>query len=221
MNGIQTSIESPSRESLLGGVERIIAVASGKGGVGKSTVAVNLAVSLAMRGTQVGLLDADIYGPSLPLMMGVSRRPSSDPQTHLLQPLVRHGLKCMSMGLLSDENTPVIWRGPMVHKMVTALMQQVDWGELDFRLPGHRYECDRCDVSLTNAAVRLLLDNQQLLMAVRATNGYDHPPADRKLLNERQGHVIGSGGHKDRIKWCVFRPASVSIPDLNRDVFVT
>jgi ATP-binding protein involved in chromosome partitioning len=116
----------------LPGVRNTVAVASGKGGVGKSTVAVNLAVCLAERGADVGLMDCDIYGPSLPVMLGVTERPVADPQTQMLGPLRKEGLRLMSMGFLSDEQTPVIWRGPMVHKVVTALMQQVDWGRLDY-----------------------------------------------------------------------------------------
>ena len=117
---------------LLSGVKTIIAVASGKGGVGKSTVAVNLAMVLAETGASVGLLDADIYGPSLPLMMGICERPTADPRTGLLTPLEKHGLRLMSMGFISDEKTAVIWRGPMVHKMITTFMGQVDWGTLDY-----------------------------------------------------------------------------------------
>jgi ATP-binding protein involved in chromosome partitioning len=113
-------------------IRHTVAVASGKGGVGKSTVAVNLAVCLADRGATVGLLDCDIYGPSLPLMLGVNERPAGDEGTQTLTPLVKYGVKLMSMGFISGEQTPVIWRGPMVHKMVTALMHQVDWGELDY-----------------------------------------------------------------------------------------
>ncbi len=117
---------------VLSGVKTIIAVASGKGGVGKSTVAVNLAMVLAETGASVGLLDTDIYGPSLPLMMGICERPTGDPRTGLLMPLEKHGLKLMSMGFVSDEKTAVIWRGPMVHKMITTFMGQVDWGTLDY-----------------------------------------------------------------------------------------
>ena len=123
---------SPQQPKLLAGVKNIIAVASGKGGVGKSTVAVNLAMVLAETGASVGLLDTDIYGPSLPLMMGICERPTGDPQTGLLMPLEKHGLKLMSMGFVSDEKTAVIWRGPMVHKMITTFMAQVDWGTLDY-----------------------------------------------------------------------------------------
>ena len=124
------SMNQPAK--ILSGVKTIIAVASGKGGVGKSTVAVNLAMVLAETGASVGLLDTDIYGPSLPLMMGICERPTGDPRTGLLMPLEKHGLKLMSMGFVSDEKTAVIWRGPMVHKMITTFMAQVDWGTLDY-----------------------------------------------------------------------------------------
>jgi len=126
------SFSSTPPLKLLSGVKNIIAVASGKGGVGKSTVAVNLALVLAQTGASVGLLDTDIYGPSLPLMMGICERPTGDPRTGLLTPLEKHGLRLMSMGFISDENTAVIWRGPMVHKMITTFMAQVDWGTLDY-----------------------------------------------------------------------------------------
>ena len=130
--GPSASFGTPPPPKLLSGVKNIIAVASGKGGVGKSTVAVNLAMVLAETGASVGLLDTDIYGPSLPLMMGLCERPTGDPRTGLLTPLEKHGLKLMSMGFISDEKTAVIWRGPMVHKMITTFMGQVDWGTLDY-----------------------------------------------------------------------------------------
>ncbi len=118
-------------EGLLPRVRRTIAVASGKGGVGKSTVAVNLAVALARRGTRVGLLDADIYGPSIPLMMGVDERPQLDPEGRRILPFERYGVRFMSLGFLVDRDTAVIWRGPMVMKAIEQLLRDVDWGELD------------------------------------------------------------------------------------------
>jgi ATP-binding protein involved in chromosome partitioning len=114
---------------LLPEVKAIVAVASGKGGVGKSTVAVNLAVALARRGVATGLLDADIYGPSLPRMLGVSRRP--EVQAERMIPPEAWGLKCMSIGFLVEEETPMIWRGPMVMGALEQMMGQVDWGPLD------------------------------------------------------------------------------------------
>jgi ATP-binding protein involved in chromosome partitioning len=113
------------------GVQNIIAVASGKGGVGKSTVATNLAVGLAKKGRKVGLLDSDIYGPSVHMMFGaMDLRPTSyDGKT--LEPFLKHGVKFMSIGLLLGEGTPVIWRGPMVMKMIDQFLNDVNWGELD------------------------------------------------------------------------------------------
>ena len=115
---------------LVPGVKSIVAVASGKGGVGKSTTAVNLALGLAAQGRRVGMLDADIYGPSQPRMMGISGRPGSrDGKT--LQPMVNYGVKCMSMGFLVAEDTPMIWRGPMVMSALEQMLRDVEWGELD------------------------------------------------------------------------------------------
>ncbi len=114
---------------LLPDVKTIVAVASGKGGVGKSTVAVNLAVSLARQGLSVGLLDADIYGPSLPRMLGVARKP--EVQGDRMQPIAAWGLRCMSVGFLVEEETPMIWRGPMVMGALEQMMGQVNWGPLD------------------------------------------------------------------------------------------
>ncbi|MGV8985050.1 MAG: P-loop NTPase [Cypionkella sp.] len=112
------------------GIDRIIAIASGKGGVGKSTVASNLAVALARQGRRVGLLDADIYGPSQPRMMGVSKRPAS-PDGKIIEPLVAHGVTMMSIGLMLREDEAVIWRGPMLMGALQQLITQVAWGKLD------------------------------------------------------------------------------------------
>jgi len=113
------------------GVKNTIAVASGKGGVGKSTVAVNLALSLAKTGAKVGLLDTDVYGPSIPLMMGVHETPQATPEEKLV-PIESHGLKLMSVGFMLDEETPLIWRGPLVMQLVKQFLQNVLWGELDY-----------------------------------------------------------------------------------------
>ena len=115
------------------GVKNIVAVASGKGGVGKSTTAINLALGLAAMGLRVGMLDADIYGPSQPRMMGVSGRPDS-PDGDKLEPMIGHGIKVMSMGFLVAEDTPMIWRGPMVMSALQQMLRDVNWGELDIMI---------------------------------------------------------------------------------------
>ncbi len=115
------------------GLHRVVAVASGKGGVGKSTCAVNLACALRHLGATVGLLDCDIYGPSIPLMMGLNERPGLTADEKLIPP-VAHGVKLMSMGFLIGDDQPVIWRGPMIQKTIQQFIHQVDWGTLDFLL---------------------------------------------------------------------------------------
>ena len=117
-------------KAMVPGVRAIIAVASGKGGVGKSTVAANLALGLRANGLRVGLLDADIYGPSMPRMLGISGRPSSR-DGKILEPMTNYGVKCMSMGFLVPEDTPMIWRGPMVMSALQQMLRDVAWGELD------------------------------------------------------------------------------------------
>ena len=117
--------------ALLPGVANVIAVSSGKGGVGKSTTAVNLALALAAEGARVGLLDADIYGPSLPLMMGIEGRPESE-DGKTMQPLANHGVKVMSIGFLVDAEQAVVWRGPMATQALDQLLRQTTWGELDY-----------------------------------------------------------------------------------------
>ncbi len=114
------------------GIKRRVAVASGKGGVGKSTVSVNLAVALAQAGAATGLLDADLYGPSIPLMTGIRRMPGTNGQKIL--PLEAHGVRWMSLGFLMPEGSPVIWRGPMVSGAIQQLLQDVQWGALDYLL---------------------------------------------------------------------------------------
>ncbi len=111
-------------------VRHIIIVASGKGGVGKSTTATNLACALHQIGLKVGLLDGDIYGPSLPHLMGVNQRPTS-PDGKTMNPIQAHGIACMSMGFMMDENMPAIWRGPMVQSAFRQMLRQVNWGDLD------------------------------------------------------------------------------------------
>src|SRR5579871_3868890 len=112
------------------GVRNLIAVGSGKGGVGKTTVSVNLAIALARVGHRVGLLDADVYGPNVPLMMGINQTPAAIGER--IQPLHKYGVKLMSMGFLSPGDKPLVWRGPMLHSVIQQFLRGVDWGELDY-----------------------------------------------------------------------------------------
>jgi ATP-binding protein involved in chromosome partitioning len=113
-------------------VKNVVAVASGKGGVGKSTTSVNLAVALSQTGARVGLLDADIYGPNVPLMMGLKDKPEVIGEQGRIQPVLRYGIKLVSIGFFLDERKPVIWRGPMLHGAIQQFLRDFDWGELDY-----------------------------------------------------------------------------------------
>ncbi len=158
---------------LLPNVKNIVAVASGKGGVGKSTTAVNLALALAAEGASVGILDADIYGPSQPMMMGIEGRPeSSDGKT--MEPLENYGVQVMSIGFLIDADNPMIWRGPMVTQALEQLLRQTNWRELDYLIvdmpPGTG------DIQLT------LCQKVPLTGAIIVTT-----PQDIALLDARKG----------------------------------
>ncbi len=169
------SHENKQKEAVLPGVRNTIAVASGKGGVGKSTVAVNLSVALAKDGAKVGLVDADIYGPSIPLMMGLNGRPQVKGQR--LQPMENYGVKVMSIGFLVDPMQAVIWRGPMASGAVKQFMSDVDWGELDYLVfdlpPGTG------DIQLT------LVQTIPLTGAVVVTT-----PQDISLADARKGYAM-------------------------------
>src|ERR1035437_9194506 len=115
----------------LPGVAHVVAVGSGKGGVGKTTVAVNLAIAVVKRGYRVGLIDAEIYGPNVPMMMGTSRQPSIVDGDRIA-PLLAHGVKFISVGLMAPGDQPMVMRGPMLHQIIRQFLQQVEWGELDF-----------------------------------------------------------------------------------------
>jgi ATP-binding protein involved in chromosome partitioning len=127
--GAQSRI--PQSPQPLPGVAHVVAVGSGKGGVGKTTVAVNLAVALAKLGYKTGLIDADIYGPNVPTMMGARRQPNIVGENRI-EPLVAHGVKFVSVGLISPGDKPLVMRGPMLHQIIRQFLQQVEWGELDF-----------------------------------------------------------------------------------------
>ncbi len=133
---LETGAEVPKSKGLpnkapIPGVKNTIAIASGKGGVGKSTVAVNLALALAKTGAKVGILDTDVFGPSLPMMMGLHEPLNATPQERLV-PLEKWGMKLVSVGFMLDEETPLIWRGPLVMQLVRQLLTGVEWGELDY-----------------------------------------------------------------------------------------
>ena len=121
----------PQQNITLPNIKYKIAIASGKGGVGKSTIATNLAISLAKTGAAVGLMDADAYGPSIPTMMGTQDKPLTSPERKLI-PLVRHEIKLMSIGFMVPEEQAMIWRGPMLHSAIRQFLSDVDWGELDY-----------------------------------------------------------------------------------------
>lgn len=137
---VDVTAETPQQKSLpdragIDGVKNILAVSSGKGGVGKSTVAVNVAVALAQAGAKVGLIDADIYGPNAPTMLGLSEAKiavTKSPQGDILEPAFNHGVKLVSMGFLIDPDQPVVWRGPMLNGIIRQFLYQVNWGELDY-----------------------------------------------------------------------------------------
>ena len=199
---VRTSLRP--KVNILPGVKNTIAVASGKGGVGKSTIAVNLAVSLAQDGARVGLLDADIYGPSIPLMMGIDKRPQMADQK--LLPLEAHGVKVMSIGFLVDPMQAVIWRGPMVSGAVKQFMSDVLWGDLDYLVfdlpPGTG------DIHLT------LVQTIPLSGAVVVTTPQDISLADARkaykmfekvnvpvlgIIENMSYHVCGNCGHRENI----------------------
>jgi ATP-binding protein involved in chromosome partitioning len=131
---LTANVSGESKDAIMPGVKNTIAVASGKGGVGKSTIAVNLAIALAKEGAKVGIIDADIYGPSIPLMLGISNKTGlpQDPVTKKLAPLESYGIKLMSIGFMIDDDNPVIWRGPMASGALKQFMSDVSWGELDY-----------------------------------------------------------------------------------------
>ncbi len=126
------SLPPPADKNRAPGVKNVIAVASGKGGVGKSTVATNLALALQRWGANVGMLDADIFGPSIPTMLGTPTRPAGGTPEKRIAPALYHGMKTMSVAFFIDKNDAVVWRGPMVHKLLQQFLEDVDWGELDY-----------------------------------------------------------------------------------------
>ena len=196
-------------QELIPGVRHVIAVASGKGGVGKSTVAVNLAVALAAAGAKVGLLDADIYGPSVPTMMGNSNRPlmaHSDTGPKIV-PLQAHGVSMMSLGSLLDADKAVIWRGPMIHKALVDLLNEVKWGEQDYLVvdlpPGtgdasmslaKLIPLSGVVIVMTPQAVAMEIAHKAILMFNTLGQGMDRPIPILGIVENMAGSVFGSGG---------------------------
>lgn len=189
----------------LANARNIIAVGSGKGGVGKSTTAVNLALALAAEGLKVGILDADVYGPSVPMMLGLSGRPDS-PDGKTITPMLAHGVEAMSIGLLVDQDTPMIWRGPMATQALSQLLNDTRWGDLDVLVvdlpPGTG------DIQLTMA------QKIPVAGAVIVTTPQDIATLDARkalkmfekvnipvlgLIENMAVHVCGNCGHAERI----------------------
>jgi ATP-binding protein involved in chromosome partitioning len=163
-----------SRDINLKKIRNIIAVASGKGGVGKSTVTINLALALRDLGLKVGVLDADIYGPSVPKMMGLSGKPTFEGDR--IQPMIRYNLKTMSMGYLISEDTPVIWRGPMIQKALQQILFDVEWGELDclvIDLPPGTGDVQLTLVQKVNLSGAVIVSTPQDIALIDALKGHN------------------------------------------------
>jgi ATP-binding protein involved in chromosome partitioning len=190
----------------LPGAHNLIAVASGKGGVGKSTVAVNFALALASEGAKVGLLDADIYGPSQPRMLGLTGRRPETRDGKLLEPLVAHGIEAMSIGFLVDEQQPMAWRGPMVTSALNQLLTQTRWGDLDYLIvdmpPGTG------DIQLTLAqrvpvSGAVIVTTPQDIALADARKGLEmfqkvHVPV-LGVVENMSLHICSNCGHEERI----------------------
>jgi ATP-binding protein involved in chromosome partitioning len=217
---VEVTAETPKQKDLpdrngVPGVKNIIAVSSGKGGVGKSTVAVNVAVALAQTGAKVGLLDADIYGPNDPTMLGlseVSLTVRSHEGKEILEPAFNHGVKLVSMGFLIDRDQPVIWRGPMLNGVIRQFLYQVEWGELDYLIVDMPPGTGDAQLTLTQAVPMAgavivttpqtvsLLDSRKGLRMFQQLNvpilgivenmSYFIPPD----MPDKQYDIFGSGG---------------------------
>jgi ATP-binding protein involved in chromosome partitioning len=192
-----------SSASALPGIQRIIAVASGKGGVGKSTIAVNLAAGLARTGAKVGLLDADVYGPSIPTMLGVQGNPAVVEKggRQMLEPMRAHGVSLMSMGFLVEEDKPIIWRGPMLHGALKQFFNDVAWGELDYLVvdlpPGTGDVALTMvqTISLAGAVIVSTPQNVAMIDAKKAVAMFGQTGVPiLGIVENMSGEVFGSGG---------------------------
>lgn len=198
-----------NKPAALSGVRNTIAVASGKGGVGKSTVAANLAVALAKNGAKVGLLDADIYGPSIPLMMGIENEKPMAEQVNghaVIQPLEAHGVKVMSIGFLVDPNTAVVWRGPMASGALKQFMTDVQWGDLDYLIfdlpPGTGdIQLTLCQtIPLTGAVIVTTPQDVALADARKAVRMFEKVNVPILGITENMSYFLCSAcGHREEI----------------------
>ncbi|MDJ0618910.1 MAG: Mrp/NBP35 family ATP-binding protein [Calothrix sp. MO_192.B10] len=223
---VEVTAETPQQKSLpdrtgVPGIKNIIAISSGKGGVGKSTVAVNVAVALAQTGAKVGLLDADIYGPNDPTMLGLADAQiavQSSEKGDILEPAFNHGVKLVSMGFLIDRDQPVIWRGPMLNGVIRQFLYQVEWGELDYLIVDMPPGTGDAQLTLTQAVPMAgavivttpqtvaLLDSRKGLRMFQQMNvavlgivenmSYFIPPD----MPEKQYDIFGSGGGEKTAK---------------------
>lgn len=194
------SPQTPPKQPI-SGIDYIIAVGSGKGGVGKTTVSVNLALALAQMDFKVGLLDADVYGPNVPLMLGTYDQPAS--ANNLIMPIQAHGLKVMSMGFLSPGDKPLIWRGPMLHSVIQQFLRQVAWGDLDFLIidlpPGTGdVQLSLLQTTPLTGGIVVTTPSEVSLEDARKAVGMFHQLRAEVLgiVENMSGSVFGTGGGK-------------------------
>ncbi len=205
----QVRARDTATEELIPGVKTVIAVASGKGGVGKSTVAANLAIALSQSGARVGLLDADIYGPTMPLMMGNNRRPlmSDTPSGPKIVPVTAHGVLMMSLGLILDPDKAVVWRGPMIAQAVRQMLSDVIWGNLDYLVVDLPPGTGDASLSLaqlvpisgvvivtTPQVVAQEIANKSVIMFRTVGQGQGREIPILGVIENMSGGVFGSGG---------------------------
>ena len=192
----------------IAGIKNLIAVGSGKGGVGKTTVAVNLAIALLRAGNKVGLMDADVYGPNVPLMLGINRPPQATPEQRII-PLEKQGphggnaLKLISMGFLNPGDKPLVWRGPMLHNVIQQFLRQTDWGELDYLIidlpPGTGdVQLSLIQTTAISGAVIVTTPSEVALEDARkAVNMFRQVRTDIiGVVENMSGGVFGTGGGK-------------------------
>ncbi|MDW4497649.1 iron-sulfur cluster carrier protein ApbC [Sulfitobacter sp. D35] len=196
---------APSGPQKVPGVERIVAIASGKGGVGKSTVAANLACALAAEGRRVGLLDADVYGPSQPRMLGVSGRPAS-PDGKTILPLRNHGVTMMSIGLMTNEDQAVVWRGPMLMGALQQMLMQVQWGALDVLivdLPPGTGDVQMTLAQKAEVTGAIIVSTPQDVALLDARKGIDMFRQLKTpilgMIENMSTHICSSCGHEEHV----------------------